>query len=223
VKKDIPVAVLVVPVVLILAVVGYFLLIKPKQDAAGRLGSEITSLQTQIDVAMAAQRQTQGGDESAIKVADVFRVTKAMPDEDDMPGIILELNAVAAASGIEFVSITPQAAAVRTGYTALPINLSFEGNYYDLTDFLFRIRNLVTVRDGKLEANGRLFTLDSLSMEEGPGGFPEIAASLTLTAYYFSTTPPAAAPAAPAAPGATDTTGATTTTAPEGETSVQTP
>jgi type IV pilus assembly protein PilO len=219
VKKDIPVAVLVVPVILILAVVGYFLLIKPKQDAAGRFGDEIASLQTQIDVAMAAQRQPQGGDESAIKVADVFRVTKAMPDSDDMPGIILELNSVAAAAGIEFVSITPQAAAVRTGYTALPVNLTFEGNYYDLTDFLFRIRNLVTVRDGKLEASGRLFTLDSLSMEEGPGGFPEIAANLTLTAYYFSTAPPAAAPAAP--PTATDT-AATTTTAPEGE-PVQTP
>lgn len=220
-KKDIPVAVLVAPVLLILVVVGYFLLIKPKQDAAGRFGSEIASLQTQIDVAMAAQRQPQGGDESAIKVADVFRVTKAMPDSDDMPGIILELNSVAGASGIEFVSITPQSAAVRTGYTALPINLTFEGNYYDLTDFLFRIRNLVTVRDGKLEANGRLFTLDSLSMEEGPGGFPEIAANLTLTAYYYSTTPPAA-PAAPVAPGATDTS-ATTTTPPEGGDAVQTP
>ena len=63
-------------------------------------------------------------------------------------------------------------------------------------------------------------------MEEGPLGFPEITASLTVTAYYYSTTPPAA-PAAPAAPGATDTTstGATDTTtapaattpAPEGE------
>jgi type IV pilus assembly protein PilO len=223
VKRDVPITILIIPVLLVVAAVGYFFLVKPKQDEAGRTSDEIAELETQIAVAQAAARAPAKGQDETIRVADVFRVTKAMPDEDDMPGIILELNAVAAASGIEFVSITPQAAAVRTGYTALPINLSFEGNYYDLTDFLFRIRNLVTVRDGKLEANGRLFTLDSLSMEEGPGGFPEIAASLTLTAYYFSTTPPAAAPAAPAAPGATDTTGATTTTAPEGETSVQTP
>ena len=171
---------------------------------------------------MAAQRQPQT-DESAIQVAEVFEVTKAMPDEDDMPGMLLELNSVASAAGIEFLSIAPQAAAVQTSYTALPINLSFEGNYYDLTDFLFRLRNLVNVRDGELAANGRLYALESLSMSEGPDGFPEIAASLTVTAYYYSTAPPAAAPAAPAAPAGTDTTATTTaptTTAPEGESSV---
>jgi hypothetical protein len=96
----------------------------------------------------------------------------------------------------------------------LPINLTFEGNYYDLTDFLFRLRNLVRVRDGELATDGRLFTLDTLAMEEGGTGFPSITASLTLTAFVYSTTPPAAA-AAPAAPASTDTTstGATDTTA----------
>lgn len=219
-KKQIPVAVIVLPALLIVALVGYFLLIKPKQDAAARLGDEIASLETQIEVATAAQRQPQA-DESAIQVADVFRVTKAMPDEDDMPGIILELNSIAAASGIEFLSIAPQAGAVLTSYTALPINLAFEGNFYDLTDFLFRLRNLVSVRDGELEAEGRLYSLDSLSMAEGSGGFPEIAASLTVTAFYYSTTPPAA-PAAPAAPASTDTTGTTTTT-PEGDPAAEVP
>jgi type IV pilus assembly protein PilO len=225
VKKQVPIAVLVVPALLVLAAVGYFLLIKPKQDDAGRLGDEIASLETQLEVARAAQQQTQG-DEFAIQVADLFRVTKAMPDDDDMPGIILELNAVAGASGIEFISIAPQPAAVRAGYTALPINLAFEGNYYDLTDFLFRMRNLVTVRDGELEATGRLFTLDTLSMKEGPGGFPEIAASLTLTAYYYATTPPAAAaPVPPATTGSTDTSATTTTptTPTEADPSAQVP
>jgi Pilus assembly protein, PilO len=218
VKRQIPAAVIVLPALLILAAVGYFLLVKPKQDAAGRLSDEIASLETQLAVAMAAQRQPQA-DESAIQVADVFRVTKAMPDDDDMPGIILELNSVAAASGIEFLSIAPQSAAVRSGYTALPINLSFEGNYYDLTDFLFRLRNLVIVRDGELEADGRLYSLDTLSMAEGPGGFPEIAAALTVTAFYYSTAPPAA----PAAPTATDTSATTTTTPAEGDPAAQVP
>ncbi len=208
-KKQIPVGVIVVPALLILALVAYFLLIKPKQDAAGRLGDEIAALETQIQVATAAQQQPQA-DESAIQVADVFRVTKAMPDDDDMSGIILELNAIASASGIEFISIAPQAAGVRSTYSALPINLTFEGTYYDLTDFLFRLRNLVSVRDGELDADGRLYTLDSLSLQEGPGGFPEIAASVTVSAFVYSTTPPAA-PAVPGTPGATETSAATTT------------
>ena len=213
-KKQIPIAIIIAPALLILAAVGYFLLVKPKQAEASKISDEIVALETQIEVSRAAQRQPQQEDPSAIKIADLFKVTQAMPDDDDMPGIILELSDVAAASGVEFVSIAPQGGSVRSGYSALPINLTFEGNYFDLTDFLFRLRNLVRVRDGELGADGRLFTLETLTMEEGPLGFPEITASLTVTAYVYSTTPPAA-PAAPAAPGATDTTstGATDTTA----------
>jgi Tfp pilus assembly protein PilO len=223
VKKQVPVAVLVLPALLILAAVGYFMLVKPKQDNAGRLSDEIASLETQLEVATAAQRQPQG-DETAIQVADAFRVAKAMPDDDDVAGIILELQALASASGVNFISIAPQPATVRTTYSALPINLEFVGNFYDLTDFLFRLRNLVSVRDGELDADGRLYSLDSMGMEEGAGGFPTISASLTLTAYYYSTTPPAAsaAPATTTAPASTDTT-ATTTTAPEGDPAAQTP
>jgi Tfp pilus assembly protein PilO len=214
VKRDVPITVLIIPVLLVVAAVGYFFLVKPKQDEAGRTSDEIAELETQIAVAQAAAQAPAKGQDETIRVADVFRVTKAMPDEDDMPGILLELDGVASASGVRFISISPQAPIVQSTYTALPVNLSFEGNYYDLTDFLFRLRNLVSVRDGKLEADGRLYTLDTLSMQEGPSGFPDIAASLTVTAYVYSTTP-AAAPVAPAAPASTDTTATTTPTTPE--------
>jgi Tfp pilus assembly protein PilO len=219
-KKQIPLVAIIAPALLIVAAVGYFLLIKPKQDDAAKKADEIAALETQIEVALAAQRQPKREDPSAIKVADLFQVTKAMPDDDDIPGIILELNSIAGAAGVEFVSIAPQGGAIRGNYTALPINLTFEGNYFDLTDFIFRLRNLVSVRDGKLDAAGRLFTLDSLSMAEGPTGFPEIAAALTVTAYVYATAPPPAPAVPPATDGSTtgttDTTGTTTAPA-EGE------
>ncbi len=171
-KRDIPIAVVIAPVLLIVAVVGYFFLVKPKQDEAGRTSNEIAELETQIAVAQAAAQAPATGQDETIRVADVFRVTKAMPDEDDMPGILLELDGVASASGVRFVSISPQAPVVQSTYTALPVNLSFEGNYYDLTDFLFRLRNLVSVRDGKLEADGRLYTLDTLTHAGGAERLP---------------------------------------------------
>ena len=77
-----------------------------------------------------------------------------MPDTDDMPGIILDLNSVADATGIKFLSIQPSAPTPKTGYSAIQIALTFEGNYFDLTDFLFRLRNLVAVRDGHLASAG---------------------------------------------------------------------
>jgi Tfp pilus assembly protein PilO len=131
-----------------------------------------------------------------------------------MAGVILELNSVAERSGVEFVSISPTApVAAPAGYQSVPIKLTFEGNYYDLTDFLFRLRNLVIVRDGELETAGRLFTLDGLDLVEGSEGFPHVQAGLSVSAYTFA---PGAVPAgaAPSTPPATTTAPTTTTPAP---------
>ena len=157
------------------------------------LDESIAEYQGKIDVALAAQRASGG---ETIKVADLFRLTKAMPDSTDMSSVILELNAVATASGVDFISIAPQAPVGRAGgFLAVPIKLTFEGSYYDLTDFLFRLRNLVIVRDGELESAGRLFTLDALDLHEGSLGFPQVQASITVSAYAYAPAPAVAPPA----------------------------
>ena len=191
-KRQIPAAAVIALALLIVAAIGFFLLVKPKMNESSTLDERIAEFQSKIDVALAAQRASGG---EAIKVADLFRVTKAMPDTTDMSSVILELNAVATASGVEFISIAPQASvAGEGGFLAVPIKLTFEGSYYDLTDFLFRLRNLVIVRDGELESSGRLFTLDALDLHEGSLGFPQVEASITLSAYSYSPAPAAVAP-----------------------------
>ena len=209
-KRQIPAALVIAPALLIVAAVGFFLLVKPKMDASSSLNERIAEFQGKVDVALAAQRPTTPG--QSIKVADLFRLTKAMPESTDMASVILELNSVAESAGLDFLSITPGApVADAGGYQAVAIKLTFEGNYYDLTDFLFRLRNLVIVRDGKLEAAGRLFTLDALDMHEGTEGFPQVQTGLSVSAYTFA---PGAAPAAAAATPPATTAPTTTTPAP---------
>jgi Tfp pilus assembly protein PilO len=202
VKKQIPIWPVIGLAVVIVAAVAYMLVIRPKRAEAGRLDEQIAEMQMKVTSARLASRPQQAA--STIKVADVFEVSKAMPDTDDMPGIILDLNSVAEATGINFVSIQPSAPTPKTGYSAIGISLTFEGNYFDLTDFLFRLRNLVTVRDGRLSSSGRLFTLDSLSMKEGKNGFPTINAGLTVSAYVYGASD-ATAPVPPPAPAPSDT------------------
>lgn len=193
-KRQIPAAVVVAPALLIVAAVAFFLLVKPKLDESSSLDGQIAELQGKIDVALAAQRASGG---ETIRVADLFRLTKAMPDTTDMSSVILELNAVATAAGVDFISIAPQAPVAREGgFMATPIKLTFEGSYYDLTDFLFRLRNLVIVRDGELESAGRLFTLDALDLHEGSLGFPQVQAAITVSAYSYAPAPAAVAPGA---------------------------
>lgn len=201
-KRQIPAVAVVAPALLIVAVIAFFLLVKPKMDESSSLDDQIAELQGKVDVALLAQRASGG---ESIKVADLFRLTKAMPDETDMSSVILELNAVATASGVDFISIAPQAPVAREGgFLAVPIKLTFEGSYYDLTDFLFRLRNLVIVRDGELESVGRLFSLDALDLHEGSLGFPQVQAGLTVSAYSYAPAP--AAPAPGTTPPATTTT-----------------
>jgi hypothetical protein len=200
---------------LLYAVAGYFLLISPQRGKAAELKKETAATEEQIQQyrTLAAQaRQT-----PPIRVAELFRLTKAMPDDVDMAGVLLELSRVTRETGIEFDSITPQGPAASTGYTAIPITLEFDGNYYELSDFLFRLRSLVRVQSGRLDAQGRLFIVESISFNESERTFPRIKASLTVRAFVYgdataAAPPPAAAPPAPGAPGTTTPTDTTATT-----------
>jgi hypothetical protein len=201
---------------LVYALAGYFLLISPQRGKAADLKKETAATQQQIEqyrVQAAQQKST-----PPIRVAELFRLTKAMPDSIDMPGVLLELSRVARESGIEFASISPQGPAAQSGYSSFPITLEFDGNYYELADFLFRLRSLVRVHDGRLDAQGRLFVVDTISFSESVHAFPRIKASLEMHAFVYgdataATTAPAAAPAAgaPAAPGSTTPTDTTAT------------
>ena len=181
---------------------GMFLLVLPQRHQAADMKSQIADTELQITQARqaAAPKLPQ-----PIHVADLFKLVKAMPDNADMPGILLQLNQTAHDSGIDFDAITPQAPVVGAVPVQVPISLEFTGNFYDLNDFLFRLRSLVAVRSGALQASGRLFSVDSLEFTQGSGGFPNISAKINVKAYVYGTgaAPAPATPAAPAAPPAT--------------------
>ena len=102
-----------------------------------------------------------------------------------MPGILLELPRIADETGIRFKSITPQPALPVAAYQVVPIDVAFDGSFYALSDFLFRLRTLVTVRRGELHAAGRLFSVASVDFAESDRGFPLLAATLKLNAYVY--------------------------------------
>src|SRR6266516_6712597 len=210
-----------VAALLLLAVIGYFALVKPQKSKAASLTTEIAAQDNQITQARALLAKAKNAQK--VRVADLFRLTKAMPDQPDEAGIVLELTNVARQSGIEFESIAPQASTLLSGYQVVPITVIFDGNFFQLTDFLFRLRNLVDVRRGALAADGRLFTVDSVQFNESPLNFPQIRASLLLDAFIYGTSATVSAPPQTSVPAttsgtttgpATTTTSSTTTTAP---------
>jgi len=107
---------------LVYALAGYFVLISPQRGKAASLKKETAATQQQIEQyrTLAAQAKAT----PPIRVAELFRLTKAMPDTIDMPGVLLELSRVARESGIEFDSITPQGPSVASGYSSFPTSSS---------------------------------------------------------------------------------------------------
>jgi hypothetical protein len=196
-------------IVVVIALAGWFLAISPQHSRASDLDTQITEVEAQITQARSAQMEA--ANFKPIKAADLFRLSKAMPSDPDMSGVLLELSRVAGETGIVFESIVPGATTPVGSFRVQPIDVVFSGNFYSLSDFLYRLRNLVSVQKGRLIANGRLFAVDKLQFVEGDGGFPSIKAVLTVSAFLYGTGAAVAAPAV-AAPTSTDTTSTSTTT-----------
>jgi Tfp pilus assembly protein PilO len=194
---------------LVVAFGGWTFVVAPQNKKATDLEAQAADVHTKISAqlaAVAAAKSTQTTPVQTIRVADVYKLAKAMPSTDDIPDLLIELSQITKDAGVQVQSLSPSPSAPgATGGSTVPIALTVNGDFYTVTDLLYRLRNLVYVRDGSLEASGRLFSIDTVNL--APAG-PKISASITMHAFTYG------APAAPAAPVApltgTDTTATTT-------------
>jgi hypothetical protein len=106
---------------------------------------------------------------------------------------------VADETGVSFQAITPHDPTSLGAYQEIDIDLTFQGRFYDLSDFLFRLRNLVDVHEGVLNATGRVFSVKSITLNQGEQSFPQVKAALTVSAFVYGdgTAPPVPSGLAP--------------------------
>lgn len=207
---------------LLLLALGWFMLISPQRATANSIVRATQAAQAQIHQAKLepiVPPKPAAVQQPVIKTANLYALAKAMPTTLDTPNLLLELNQVARESGVTISAISPgqgKPAAGAGGFATVPVTLTVAGNFYTLTDLVYRLRTLVSVRNGALATSGRLYSVNSLSLNpSGSGGGAALTGSLTVDAYIYGGAPLPAAPAAPL-PGATQTgstsTAATTTT-----------
>jgi type IV pilus assembly protein PilO len=197
-----------VAVGLLVAVAGWMMLVSPAKSKASKLETQVQSTQAEI-----ATRRAAIASKPKIRVdvrsSDLYRLTKAVPGQQDMSGIVLELNRVAKSAGVNFDSITPSQPVQAQGYRVHPLAVVVSGRFGEVNGFLHSVRKLVTVRKGKLDARGRLFAIDTVSVIEEPDKhFPTVQATVTLDAFVY------AGGSGPGTPGTT--TPSTDTSSPSG-------
>jgi len=181
--------------VLLALVAGWFLVISPKRSDVSTLKRQIDDTRDQISAAHGVRTPSQ----PAIRVADLFKLSRAMPNTADIPGVLLQISRVADETGVSFQAITPHDPTSLGAYQEIDIDLTFQGRFYDLSDFLFRLRNLVDVHEGVLNATGRVFSVKSITLNQGEQSFPQVKAALTVSAFVYGdgTAPPVPSGLAP--------------------------
>jgi Tfp pilus assembly protein PilO len=197
---------------LLLLLLGWVLLVSPQRHTAATIAHATQAAVVQISEAQRVAQQKLAPvvvpKQPEIRTAALYQLAEAMPSTTDMPDLLLEIDQVARAAGVTVLSITPGLVSSGDGFGTLPVSLSLSGDFYSLTDMLYRLRSLVSVRHGEFDASGRLFAVGSVALNGGAGS-RQLTATVTVDAFvYGAVAPTASAPVLPS----TDTSGTDTTT-----------
>jgi Tfp pilus assembly protein PilO len=183
--------ILLVAIVAVLSVGGYWkLALAPKRAQADELAQQVATQQAQL-----AQTQsliaTYRGAQSAYKgnYATFVRLGKAVPSDDDTRSLVVQLDAAAKRSGVDFDNIDVTSGSA----SAMPFTFSFTGTFGTLGNFLSRLERFVTLKGDSVLVNGRLMRLDSISLQPAADGWPGLSAQINASSFIV---PEAQAPAA---------------------------
>ena len=217
-------------VVAVAAVAGayWFMLLAPKRELATSLSSQIALKETELQTAQAEEAKNLRARASyRSNYATVARLGKAVPGDDDVRSLMVQIDGAAGTSHVDFRSIsvgggasgapaTPAAAGAVTGppgttagtggFSTMPFSLGFRGSYHNLGSFFQRLDRFVTVNDRGIDVTGRLVVLNGITLVPD-GEFPNIKAQIDATTYLVPTTEGLLAGATPTGP-ATGATGA---------------
>jgi Tfp pilus assembly protein PilO len=217
----------------IVAVGGYWkLALAPKRQEAADLDQQVIAAQAQLGQTRATIATYQHArDAYKENRATVVRLGKAVPSDDDTRSLVVQLDAAAKRSGIDFDNVdisasggagTPSVGtaapatkvtpgAVNLGsFSAMPFNFSFTGGFGNLSNFVARLEQFVTLDGDKINVRGRLLRVDGLALHPAESGWPGLQVDIAASSYIV---PEAAAPSAVAAtPGSSSTTTSAATT-----------
>ena len=127
----------------LLVVVMIALLIYPSYTRIGTLDTEIASAQTGLSTtkSLLAQRQAIK-DQAAQTDAKWLALANEVPDNPDLPALIIELQDSAFESGVQLVGATPTKPVTKGTYVGVPIQITVLGTWADSVDYMQRIAKL---------------------------------------------------------------------------------
>ena len=205
--------------------------VSPEREKASKVTAEVeaarqalVSAESQSDSATSARAQYSSA------YASLVSLGQAVPASAETPALIYTLDRATHVRNVQFSSITSGAtgsssasagatpAALSVGFTQQPFTFVFSGSFVDLYKLLNQLEGF-TVRTptGSLHVNGRLLTIDSVSLApeagqaQGPSGSSkqkagQLTGTITATAYVLPAGQAALGGATPSGPAGTGST-----------------
>lgn len=194
----------------VIVVLAWFFLINPLRQDIADVEASIETERTALASAQAQLAQAEATREEAEKNRSrLLALAKMVPEGEQIPSLLLQIQDLADQSGIDFIAVTPGDAVQSGGFDIVPLELEFTGTYFDLSDFVYRAEQMVA-------GPGRLLAVKNLDLqlaqeaeaaESGAAVSPALAVKMTLYAFQTATLAPTAA--------TTTTTGSGTSGTPE--------
>jgi len=177
-----------IPAVLAILAVGafYLMLLSPKRADAARLDEEIAAKQAQLEQSRAlGVTYEKARANYKTNYTTVARLGKAVPADDDVRSLLVQIDDAADRANVDFHSIAIGAATATTeegpattglapppgtvpvgsaGFSTMPFSFGFEGSFVRLSNFFDRLEDFVTVTNKDVDVTGRLLLLGSISI-----------------------------------------------------------
>ena len=209
-------SILLVAVAAVAIVGAYWMLaLAPKREEAAAVDTKIAAKQAAL-----AQAEAEVADYEAARknyranYSMVARLGKAVPADDDVRSLMVQINSAAGHSGVDFRTISvstqgapstgpaaaqqtpgtkappPGASTVGTaGFATMPFSFNFKGSFFELGKFFNRLDRFVAVRNGGLDVTGRLLLLNSITLTpDTEKGFPTLIADVSASSYLLPAT-----------------------------------
>jgi Tfp pilus assembly protein PilO len=214
--------------------VAWMMVVSPERKKAAQVQAKVQSARAELSVAQSKLAEAQQDEKRyAAAYSSIVSLGQAVPAESEVSSLVYELDHATSKDKIDFESITSGGSggssstssttvASTGGFQQLPFTFSFSGTYKQLYELMQRLQGFtVSKTDGSVDVNGRLLSIQGLSLTGGgaSGGSGsagasgssskagELKATVTATAYILppgqslTGVPGAAAGATPAASG----------------------
>lgn len=195
---------------------GWFLVLSPMRSESRDLAAQIDTQRAALEQALAdVAAGVEARRSYARHYATVARLGAAVPEDDNVASLLVQVERTADAAGVDFralrvaqssgagsaqpvtasggastsqattATLPPGASVGEAGFPTMPFDFKFEGDFFDLAGFIGRLEDFLVVGKRKLAVGGRFMAIDGIGLRAAPRGFPQIVAAVKATSYLL--------------------------------------